>query len=165
VDDRGEGAGFDAAFPALYRRAYQAAFRLTGDRSASEDLAQEALTRAYARWTELDERREGWVVTTVVRLAIGRWRKESRRGGPGDRRPLPATDALVSERLDLVRLLAALPRRQREVAVLRYLEDRSEQDVAASLGCSVGSVKRHASRAMKALRAALDPPDPGPEVL
>ena len=146
MDDCGVGDGFDDAFPALYQRAYQAAFRLTGDRTASEDLAQEALIRAYARWAELDERREGWVVTTVVRLAIGRWRKESRAHGLAGR-PSPAPDALVSERVDLVRLLAALPRRQREVAVLRYLEDRSELDVATTLGCSVGSVKRHASRA------------------
>jgi RNA polymerase sigma factor (sigma-70 family) len=165
VDDRGAPHGFEDAFPALYRRAYQAAFRLTGDRTASEDLAQEALTRAYARWSQLDERREGWVVTTVVRLAIGRWRKDLRRGEPAGRVD-PAMDALVSERLDLVRLLAALPRRQREVAVLRYLEDRSEREVAATLGCSVGSVKRHASRAVTALRTVLDATaEPGPEVL
>jgi RNA polymerase sigma-70 factor (sigma-E family) len=165
VDGGDDVVGFDDAFPRLYRRAYQAAFRLTGDRGASEDLAQEALTRAYARWSQLDERREGWVVTTVVRLAIGRWRKDRRRGELAGRVD-PPMDALVSERLDLVRLLAALPRRQREVAVLRYLEDRSERDVAAALGCSVGSVKRHASRAVSALRTVLDPTvDPDPEVL
>ena len=105
------------------------------------------------------------MVTTVVRLAIGRWRKESRaRVAVG--RVDPAMDALVSERLDLVRLLAALPRRQREVAVLRYLDDRSEREVAATLGCSVGSVKRHAFRAVTALRTVLDATaEPGPEVL
>src|SRR5688572_7070671 len=130
VDDGGPVPAFDDAFPALYRRAYQSAYRLTGDRSASEDLAQEALTRAYARWATLDERREGWVVTTTVRLAIGRWRKDGKPTRPGVVYGDAALDAAVAERLDLTRLLAALPRRQREVAVLRYLEDRSEQEVA-----------------------------------
>ena len=149
------GLAFVDAFPALYRRAYQAAFRLTGDRTASEDLAQEALIRAYARWDALDDRREGWVVTTTVRLVIGGWRRDRRAAGAADSRGSSTVDAVVAERLDLLRLLAALPRRQREVAVLRYLEDRSEREVAELLGCSVGSVKRHASRAAIALRAAL----------
>jgi DNA-directed RNA polymerase specialized sigma24 family protein len=165
VDHSGALPAFDDAFPALYHRAYQAAFRLTGDRPASEDLAQEALTRAYSRWATLDDRREGWVVTTTVRLAISRWRREGRPNRPpvvyGD----PALDHVVSARLDLTRLLAALPRRQREVAVLRYLEDRPEREVAELLGCSVGSVKRHASRAAESLRRSLSIPlDHTPEV-
>lgn len=156
MDGGAGGPGFEDAFPVLYRRAYQAAYRLTGDRGTSEDLAQEALTRAYSRWSELDDRREGWVVTTVVRLAIGRWRREQRRP-PSSDHPHPPLDAQAAERVDLTRMLAALPRRQREVAVLRYLEDRSERDVADALGCSVGSVKRHATRVREALRPLLDP--------
>ena len=164
MDDAGGLPGFEDSFDGLYRRAYQAAFRLTGDRDASEDLAQEALTRAYARWATLDDRREGWVVTTTVRLAIGRWRREGRPVRPATPTGAADLDATVAERLDLTRLLAALPRRQRQVAVLRYLEDRSEREVADLLGCSVGSVKRHASRAATALRAAALPIDPAPEV-
>lgn len=158
MDEAEEAPAFSDAFAALYRRAYQAAFRLTGDRSASEDLAQEALTRAYVRWDTLDARREGWVVTTTVHLAIGRWRKEGRPARPIEPRGEAPVDAVAAERLDLMRLLAALPRRQRQVAVLRYLEDRPEREVAELLGCSVGSVKRHASRAAAALRAGLVPP-------
>ena len=149
-------SGYEDAFPVLYRRAYQTAYRLTGDRGTSEDLAQEALTRAYSRWSDLDDRREGWVVTTVVRLAIDRWRREQRRFHRSDIQQ-PPLDPRAAERIDLTRLLAALPRRQREVAVLRYLDDRSERDVAEALGCSVGSVKRHASRATEALRQMMDP--------
>ena len=59
----------------------------------------------------------------------------------------------MAERLDLLRLLARLPRRQQEVFVLRYVEDRSEAEVGAVLGCSSGTVKRHAWRASRALRA------------
>lgn len=58
-------------------------------------------------------------------------------------------------RVDLYRALVGLPRRQREVVVLRHLADFSEADVAAALGCSVDSVKTHASRGLAALRAVL----------
>jgi len=60
-------------------------------------------------------------------------------------------------RMELVTHLARLPRRQREVVVLRYLADLPEAAVAEALGCSVGTVKRHASRGLGSLRLALGP--------
>jgi RNA polymerase sigma factor (sigma-70 family) len=48
----------------------------------------------------------------------------------------------------------ALPPEQRAVVVLRYFEDCSEADTAHTLGCSVGTVKSRASRALSALRAS-----------
>ena len=51
--------------------------------------------------------------------------------------------------------LAALPRQQRAVLVLRYLEDLPEAEVASLLGCSVGTVKTHAHRGLRALRRSL----------
>jgi RNA polymerase sigma factor (sigma-70 family) len=63
----------------------------------------------------------------------------------------------VEDRLDLFPLLAQLPRQQRAVVVLRYYEDLSERDIADALGCSPGSVKRHASRALATLRSRLTP--------
>jgi RNA polymerase sigma factor (sigma-70 family) len=65
-------------------------------------------------------------------------------------------DAAVT-RLALAQALRRLPRRQRDVVVLRYLADLSEADVAESLGVSAGSVKQHAHRAVNALRRALGP--------
>jgi len=152
---------FREAFPRLHERAYQAAFRLLGDRSAAEDVAQEALTRAYVHWVRLDERREGWVVTTAVNIVLDGFRREKRWQAFRSSRLAPATDATVddaqTQRIDLQRLLAALPRRQRQVAVLRYLEDRPVREVADLLGCSVGTVKRHAARAAATLREAFEP--------
>jgi RNA polymerase sigma factor (sigma-70 family) len=61
----------------------------------------------------------------------------------------------MAERMDLTRALRRLPRRQRQVVVLRYLADWSEIDVAGELGCSTGAVKSHASRGLAALRRHL----------
>lgn len=148
---------FRDAYPALFAVAYQAAFRLCGDRPAAQDLAQEALARAYVHWPRLDERREGWVVATTVRLGIDRWRRQQREQRGAVAPVEVPVDSATADRIDMLRLLAKLPRRQREVAALRYLEDWSEREVAAALGCSVGSVKRHAARASAALRTALEP--------
>ena len=152
-------AEFREAFPRLHERAYQAAFRLLGDRVAAEDAAQEALTRAYVHWARLDERREGWVVTTTVNIVLDGFRRQKRweafrtsRAAGSD----VAHDDAETQRIDLQRLLAALPRRQRQVAVLRYLEDRPVREVADMLGCSIGSVKRHTARAAASLRSAFD---------
>jgi RNA polymerase sigma factor (sigma-70 family) len=52
----------------------------------------------------------------------------------------------------LLRALAGLPHRQRAVLVLRYFEDLTEAQTAVALGCSVGTVKSQASRALARLR-------------
>ena len=68
-----------------------------------------------------------------------------------------STTSSVSDpaRIDLYRALDRLPRRQRDIVVLRHLADLSEADVAALIGCSVGTVKSNASRARAALREVL----------
>jgi RNA polymerase sigma-70 factor (sigma-E family) len=151
----GEGVRFEDAFPDLYRLAYRVSFRVLGDRGDAEDVAQEALARAHLRWIRLWDRPEGWVVTVATNLAIDRTRRR-RRVVPLVNEPLALVDVYQAERIDLARALRRLPRRQREVVVLRYLADWSESDVAASLGISAGAVKSHASRGLAALRHHLD---------
>ncbi|MFN2522937.1 MAG: sigma-70 family RNA polymerase sigma factor, partial [Mycobacteriales bacterium] len=56
----------------------------------------------------------------------------------------------------VARALRALPRRQREVVVLRYYADLSVEQTAYAMGISAGSVKSHTSRAMTALRSLLE---------
>lgn len=53
----------------------------------------------------------------------------------------------------LLRALRTLPVRQRAVVALRYFDDYSERDVAQILGCTAGTVKSHAHRALRRLRA------------
>ena len=151
---------FEDRFDALAAVAYRVAHRLLGDREDAEDVAQEALARAYARWPSVAGHAEAWVARVATNLAIGRYR--TRRRGAADLgrstsavRGAGVTDAFVVDRLGLVDALRRLPRRQREVLVLRYLADLTEQDVADALGTSVGTVKQHAHRATTRLRVEL----------
>ena len=146
-----DGARFEEAFPDLYRLAYRVSFRVLGDRGDAEDAAQETLARTHLRWSRLAERPEGWVVTVATNLAIDRQRRR-RRELAATAEPLALIDPFMSERLDLSRAIRRLPRRQREVVVLRYLADLSELQVADALDCSPGTVKVHASRGLAALR-------------
>ena len=69
----------------------------------------------------------------------------------------PATgvsDAVVDHRV-LIEAMAELPLDQRVVLVLRYFDDQSEADTAATLGVPAGTVKSRTSRALAALSAAL----------
>ena len=143
---------FDAEFESLWSRAYGVAYVVLGDRSESEDVAQETLARALVRWKKVSAYAEPWVVRVAGNLAIDRVRtRQRRRGIPAH--DLPAVDA---QRVDLQRALLALSPKQREVVMLRYLVDLPEVEVAQTLGCSVGTVKTHASRGLAAMRKSLE---------
>lgn len=147
--------GFDEAFDELFPRAVRLATRLLGDRSAAEDVAAEALARAYARWSKVAglPYRDGWVLKVATNLAIDRLR----------RRPpevAPAADGEFEEavhlRLALNAALLTLAPRQRQAVALRYLGGLSDKEVAAALGISLGSVKTHIHRGLHGLRSRLD---------
>ncbi len=150
-----EGVRFEDAFHELFRLAYRVSYRVLGDQGDAEDIAQEALARTVSRWHKLADRPEGWVVTVATNLAIDRQRRRRRQIGHSPD-SLVLVDPYLAERLDLARAIRQLPRRQREVVVLRYLADLSELDVADALGCAPGSVKTHASRGLAALRRQLE---------
>ena len=143
---------FDSSFAGLFACGYRAAFRLVGCRPDAEDVAIEAVARAQARWGEVHAYGEAWVVRVATNLALDQLR---RGAAPTGTSPSRATELAADQRVDLVRALRQLPRRQREVVLLRYIGDRSERDVAAVLGISAGSVKQHASRGLAALRTSL----------
>lgn len=136
------------------------AVALTGDRPAAQDLVQEALIRVALRWRSLQGDPAAYAHRVLVNLAVDGWRARRRRPEllveDGDARldgAVPAQAGAVDARLDLLALLAELPPRQRAVVVLRYVEDRSEAEVADLLDLSVGAVKSAASRGMASLRA------------
>ena len=146
-------AAFSAFVAARSRHLLHAAHLLTGDRHRAEDLLQTALTRAYLRWDRIDEP-EGYVRRTMVNAHTDWWRSKPWREQSTDAVPeLPAPDPASYEVRDAVlSALATLSGRQRAVVVLRYYEGLSEAEIAATLGCSAGTVKSAASRAMAKLR-------------
>ena len=145
--------GFDHAFVELYRAAYRVAFKVLGDRAEAQDIAQEALARGLVRWRKVQPYATAWVCRVAANLAIDRVRRDRRSSGPPA--DVGRDDPDAAQRLDLQRALLLLPRRQRDVVVLRYLLDLSEQSVADALGVSTGAIKTHASRGLSALRQSL----------
>jgi RNA polymerase sigma-70 factor (sigma-E family) len=161
-----DAAEFDRFVAGRYASLVRSAFLLIGDRGEAEDLVQSALYRTFRSWHRLTaaEAAEAYTRTTMLRLAL-RWRRRRWRGEiPTDQVPEEAGRAGGSvsgvDAVDVGRALDSLPIQQRAVLVLRYFDDLSEAQTAAALGCSVGTVKSRASRAIAALRAGqrLDPP-------
>jgi RNA polymerase sigma-70 factor (ECF subfamily) len=98
-----------------------------------------------------DRRRAGWWMHFRSSSARG---EEIQVVAAAD--PSPADRALSEETRHLIWLaFRKLPERQRQVFVLRYIEDLSTAEVAATLGLSPGSVKRHLFRAIHRLRESL----------
>jgi RNA polymerase sigma-70 factor, ECF subfamily len=141
-----------------YPRLVAAVALTSGSRPAAEDAVQEALLRAWERSEKGDEidSLEGWVTTVALNLArsgLRRLRSERRA------RSRIAASAIgeppTADRIDVDRALAALPRRQREVAVLRYYLQLDTREVASTLDVEEGTVKSTLFRARAALASAL----------
>jgi len=135
---------------------------LCGDAVEAEELVQSALVRVALRWPFVRDKEnpDGYVKRAIVHGQINGWRRVGRRETVVPELPeVAAPDALsaLHEHDAIRRALATLPPRQRAVVVLRYLDDRSEQETAALLGCSVGTVKSQTFKALAKLRETVQP--------
>lgn len=146
------GIEFEDVFEDLFVEAHRVAYRIVGDRNEAEDVAAEAMARALDRWRRVGAMPSptGWVVRVASNLAIDVVRR--RRFVASDPSEPSARSDDADMRLAVQQMLCRLPRRQRDVLALRYLVNLSEAETAAALGISLGSVKRHASRALDRLR-------------
>lgn len=157
MDPPGERAfrSFAAArLPALLRFGHL----LTGDPSSAEDLVQSALARTALAWARVrrQDDPEGYVRRTMLNL-----QSNVRRGRPWRESPTADPPEVVEPRSPqeeyddrdrMWQALATLPPRQRAVLVLRYYSDLSEAEIAETLGCSRGTVKSQAAKALAKLR-------------
>jgi RNA polymerase sigma-70 factor (sigma-E family) len=155
----------DASLERLYDEHYVRLVRLSvlllGDVGRAEEVVQDAFVALHQRWSRLEGANlPAYLRQSVVNRSrsslrhlrvVDRHRPDAPRTEPGADHPVLAD----SRRRQVVEALAGLPRRQREVLVLRHYLDLSEREIAETLGISTGSVKTHASRGSAALRTSL----------
>jgi RNA polymerase sigma-70 factor (sigma-E family) len=134
---------------------------LTCDRHLAEDILQEVLVRVFRKWKRIEQLQ---VPETYVRRMITNeflsWRRR-RASTDLPQSPQAMTQLGKSvgdpttgynERDALLADIAALPKRQRAVLVLRYFCDLPDEQIAEVMGCGTGTVRSHVSRALATLR-------------
>lgn len=150
-DDRDFDEFVMARGAALLRTGYL----LTGDRQLGEDLVQTSLAKTYRHWARVrGGSPEAYVRQVMVRENISWWRRRRIAESPVETVPDGASAGRedVDLRLTLDGALRQLTPHQRAVVVLRYYDDLTERQTADLLGCSVGTVKSQAHRALARLR-------------
>ena len=155
---------FTAFVLARSARLVHIARMLCGDAALAEDLVQTALEKAYLRWDRIELGDPfGYVRQAVVNQHLSWVRRRPWRERPsGHAAELDQSlgsyvvdpGAAVDRKLAIAGALRVLTRRERAVVVLRYIEDLTEAQTAATLGVAVGTVKSANSRALQKLRAA-----------
>jgi RNA polymerase sigma-70 factor (sigma-E family) len=133
------------------------AIMLTGNRADAEDLVQAALAKTYLAWNKINDHAalDAYVRRAMVNTHISWWRRRRLEEFPTDELPdqVVADHALESDMAEVVRrALDRLPQRMRTAVMLRYFEDMTESEIAATLGISLGTVKSTVSRAVARLR-------------
>jgi RNA polymerase sigma factor (sigma-70 family) len=127
---------------------------LTRDPHEAEDIVQEVMVRMTERLAELPTAERGPYLRTAV---VNEWRSRLRRLRVRASKTgvLATSDPGGVDRdtsVDLWALVKRLPPRQRATLVLRYYEDLTEAETAATLGCSIGTVKSQLHHAIARLR-------------
>ncbi len=159
----------EALIHAHYGRLRRLCDLLLGDREESEEVVQDVFMKAY----EASARSAApidwpaWLTRVAINACRDRhraswWMRFRRRSDRIEERPVPSegpspADAAIGKetRRRIWAAFRGLSARQREVFVLRHLEEWSTAQVASALGLSPGSVKRHLFRAIRHLRQAL----------
>ncbi len=157
-------AGNEASFDALVVRhrasAYRLAYRLMGRHEDADDLAQEAFLRAYRSLHRFrgESRFRTWLTRILVNLAINA--RHRRREAV----PFTETDAAAGRPAEAVamtlrgqvrRAIETLPRRQRQILMLKVYEEMKFSEIASVAGISIGTAKATFFQAVRALRGRL----------
>lgn len=137
---------------------------VTWDPHLAEDITQDVLVRAQARWSRISrlDAPEQYVKRMVLNEFLS-WRRRraarliplSRESLDGLAPPAPDISTAWDERDAALRLIATLPPRQRAAIALRFYEDLSHEEIAKLLGCRTVTVRAYISRALATLRDAL----------
>jgi RNA polymerase sigma-70 factor (ECF subfamily) len=158
---------FEARLAECGPLAFRVAQGVLRNAADAEDVAQEALFRAYRNFDRLRDvtRFRAWLVRIVFRLALDRWRSARRRErretewSMPEQRPAPPTaeDIAVSSEFQsrLERAMDELPEKFRMVLLLAAIQGYTLEEVAGMLGVPVGTVKSRLFLARKQLAEKL----------
>ncbi|MEU8819881.1 sigma-70 family RNA polymerase sigma factor [Actinoplanes sp. NPDC048796] len=141
------------------RRLHRTAYLLCGDGHRADDIVQATLTALYVNWKRAAaaDNIDAYVHRILLRRYFDdrrtRWSRVRLGDVPAAVTAVAAADERVEDRDELVTALRSLPKGQRAVLVLRFLDDLSVEDTARALGCSAGNVKSQSARGLAALRA------------
>lgn len=150
---------FAALYEAHFERIYAFVAHRVRDRSVAEDLTAEVFRRALAAIGGFEWRGvpfSAWLYRIAANeIADYAARASRERGTIVEGEPSRDETEIVEHRATLFRLIDELPPDQRRVLVLRFAEERSVREVAASLGRSEAAVKQLQWRALQTLRARM----------
>jgi RNA polymerase sigma-70 factor (ECF subfamily) len=169
---------FDRLVRRCHRQAYNIAYRLTGNHADAEDLTQEAFLRAYRFFDRYNRAMpfENWLYRIMSRVFIDELRKKPKCHIQSLDQPLPGSDndsdilleipdpdsdpqtILMNQTLEenLQLALNSLPVEFRVAVVLADIEGLSYEEIAQSMGCSLGTVRSRLHRGRKMLRKKLN---------
>lgn len=154
--DRDVRSLFDSQYTPLCRLA----FVMLRDEHAAEEAVMDAFLCTVASWRRVRgmDRPDLYLRAAVVNACTSRLRRSTaERRARWRLAPQPAVPAPAEPDGELWKAVRDLPTRQRACVVLRYVEDRGEDDIAAILGCSIGTVKSQLAKARRKLKSALEP--------
>ena len=152
----------DQAFADLVRaegdRSFRLAVLLTGDLTAGQDLLQTVHEQIYRHYRKhgAPESPSHYLRAALIKAAVRSRRLQARRPevlvSHAPEIAGSSAESQILARQHLLPALRRLPPRQRAVIVLRYFADLTEADTAQAMGCSIGTVKTQAHRALRRLR-------------
>ena len=154
----GVARAVEAAYLAHYRSVYRYVLAQTRSADDAEEVAAETFARAVRAWPDRPPaagRELVWLLVTARRVATDRWRRARRVVVGVVRRVSTAHDPHRETEFWLWfdALARVLTPRQREVLVLRYQRDLTDDDIANVMGLSPSGVRSLVARALEALRA------------
>jgi RNA polymerase sigma-70 factor (ECF subfamily) len=161
----GRPGAFDLVVERHQRAVYQLCYRFVGNHEDASDLTQDVFLRAYRGLRNFRGHSSlgTWLYRIGVNVCLNRVSAKAPRTEPIDdrqhvdaRRERADDGMLRSERAARVRAaIAQLPRKQRAALILRIYHDMAHQDIAATLGSSVGAVKANVFHALQNLKKIL----------
>jgi RNA polymerase sigma-70 factor, ECF subfamily len=149
---------FEPFFKREYPKMVAIAYAMSGSRWAAEELAQEAMLRAYRAWATISgyDKPGAWLRRVTINLSSSLIRrrlselKALERAAISDVRPF---EVEVGDDEEFWVAVKMLPRRQREVIVLKFIDDMSTADIATLLEISESAARTHLQRARETLVA------------